>query len=242
MRRALVLLLLVISAAAPAATFAAESEPNDSCVEADRAEAWEYATLGGSDTQDWWFIDAAYGDRLFVQMNAGYQPTSNFDLELYTPGCTLVAGQYRQGSEVETITDVATTAGPYRARVIYNSGAAGTYSLNFTASPNEHECSDTALVTAAVREQDLTDVSCTLPPMGDITVRVTLTITSMVAGAPAGLVEGALDESTVRCGPEVGGCIASGVVPGGFGRTCRTLLLTTGAGVTLHCAARPEAP
>ena len=242
MRRAGVVLTLIGALIGIVPAHGAESEPNDSCVQANPADTWEYATLGGSDTQDWWFINAAYGERLFVQMNPGYQPTSNFDLELYSPQCMLMAGQYRSGNAIETITDVASRAGPYRARVIYNSGAAGSYDLNFSASANNHECIETALVSAAVREEDLTEVSCTLPPMGDINVRITLTVRSTISGVPAGVVQAQVDEWGIQCGPEVGGCTAAGLANGGAGKTCRTLVLTAGAGVLLHCFAQPEAP
>jgi hypothetical protein len=77
--------------------------------------------------------------------------------------------------------------------------------------------------------------------MGDIVVRI-LTVGSTVSGAPAGVVQGAVDEWGIQCGPEIGGCSASGLANGGAGKTCRTLLLTAGAGVRMHCSAQPQAP
>lgn len=230
-------------ALATTVAYASETEPNDSCVAADAASPSETGTLGPPDVQDWWFVTATYGQNLTVQMDPS-AATSNFDLELYDPDCKFRAGVYGSGGETEATSDVADKPGRYHARVIYNSGPAGAYTLEFIASANESSCSDSALASAGAREGDLSDVSCLLPPMGNIFVRIVITVsTDPVPGSnppmPGGVVQGGVSESGIQCGPEIGRCTASAIDFGGHGRSCRALALTAGVAVSVQCRAFP---
>lgn len=123
----------LLSMAGPALAFHEDIEPNNnSCSTAppkDMAFDTNTGTLGGTDTDDYYYFYAGNDRQITVRLD----PRGNdFDVYLYTPACTgPIASSLNGGPAIDSFTYYVPSSGYYKVRVALFTGS-GPYDLRVT--------------------------------------------------------------------------------------------------------------